>query len=316
VDLLSYQLLYTIDQFRLPLPSEFETVGDLTKAFINNYFGTIYPTTLLSAETVLVDGNFNFGAPVDMLYNTTLMFSPGSEFPPEDQLNTELEAAFTGDSMASYLAIIQELPPSNIFETTSLVEFQRPAPPSPLFENSARDSSISVSSSTGEVKGFFTNPIVQYTGIAMAAGAACFVIIVTGLLLQDRRTTPNSRKPGDGGNRNVGRAGSMSVTGHTVELSSSTDSRSVTPYSRSTAPMALGHHQRSITLPQHEQVPHLGSMDSTVSQGEWEEIVQARHHTGSVGVHDDDDDEDDEADDDASHLMEHQLLHDVNLSST
>jgi hypothetical protein len=323
LDLLAYQLLYTIDQFRLPLPSEFETVGDLTKAFVNNYFGTLYPTQLVSAETELADANFNFGAAVDMLYNTTLVFTPGSERPPADQLNSELEAAFTGDSLASYLAIIQGLPPSNIFETTSLVEFQRPTPPAPMFDSSGRDSSVASSTSAGD--GFFSNPVVQYTGIAMAAGAACFVIIVAGLLLQDRKrsSTSRSRKQGETGNRNGGRAGSTpSVTGHTIELASSSDSRGsgTPPYSRSstTAMAALGQHsQRSITMPQEQQqLSQLGSTDSM----EWEEIVKSRHHhIGSVCDEDDDEDDDDEAEADdaaAGHLTEHQLLHDVNLSST
>jgi hypothetical protein len=322
VDLLSYQLLYTIDQFRLPLPSEFETVGDLTKAFVNSYFGTLYPTQLVAAETDLVDANFNFGAPVDMLYNTTLVFTPGSEYPMDDQLNSELEAAFTGDSLASYLAIIQGLPPSNIFETTSLVEFQRPNTTSPMSDDiSGQGSTSSVASTASPGDGFFSKPIVQYTGIAVGAGAACFIIIVTGLLLQDRKrvsSSSRSRKQGDGGNRNGGRP--PSVTGHTIELASSNDSRgSATPlYSGSTtAALALDHQhsQRSITMPQEQQqLSRLGSTDSA----EWEEIVQARHHIHHIGSVCDEDDEDDEAEDDdaAVHLTEHHLLHDVNLSSS
>lgn len=259
------------------------------------------------------------------------MFNPGSEYPLEDQLNSELEAAFTGDSLASYLAIIQELPPSNIFETTTLIAYQLPEPPTAMSGTSGRDASpsspLSSSSTTmssgGEVKDFFSNPSVQNAGIAVAAGAACLIIIVTGLLIHREKRTPNTRKERGGSGSGGCRTGQRSsIAGHTVEISSSNDSRSATPYSRSATPMALGHHQRSITMSQHQQLNQLGSQDSTLSQGEWDEFEQRRpHHTaGSGGVtrskKDKDEADDGDDDDNDGPLTQHPLLHDVPLSST
>lgn len=167
---LDYKLFYTIVQTRLPLASEYNSVAGLTGTYLNEYFRSVFDSTNLTnfkgSNTVLVSNRFNFNQPIEIAYETTVTFYPSANIPTHSELNTLLAAAFTGDKLNTYLGLIQALPSSNIFSTTSVISFQSV-------------SSASASSSS----------TARNAGLAAAAGTGAIIFIIAGIsLLRNRRS--------------------------------------------------------------------------------------------------------------------------------
>ena len=125
---MTFTLFYEIDQFRLPLPSEFAAVADLTEEHLSLFyvsgFGDDDLVTFISSSTKLEDTTFNFGEPVGITYISTLVFAQMSFLPSEAEVEIIVESAFNGASLNDYLQNVQGLPISNLFSTTRSVTFE------------------------------------------------------------------------------------------------------------------------------------------------------------------------------------------------
>jgi hypothetical protein len=62
-----------------------------------------------------VSDRLMLNAPYEIVYNSTIDFEPGTAVPSLDELNSQLQTAFTGDTKALYLSMLVELGPDNIF---------------------------------------------------------------------------------------------------------------------------------------------------------------------------------------------------------
>lgn len=124
----AYTLFYTINQFRLPLPSEFTAVTALTQDHLNDILVAAFADddliTYTSSSTILVNTDFNFNEPVGITYNTTLTFTQDSFVPRESEVETLVGQAFSGGNLNTYLADLQGLPASNLFQTTSAITLE------------------------------------------------------------------------------------------------------------------------------------------------------------------------------------------------
>jgi hypothetical protein len=156
-------LLYTIDQFRLPLQAEYSAVVDLTNTFLNDYFRTNFQTNsltiFLSSNTTSSGNNFIFGRPTQIDYNTSLSFASSSFIPTTDVVDQLLSAAFEGDSLTQYQTQLQGLPVSNLFSSASAIEFTSGAGVAVGAPATARRS-------------------LPLVGIGAAAGAGLFLVAV------------------------------------------------------------------------------------------------------------------------------------------
>lgn len=171
VTLAPYALLYSLETFGLPLQTDVDALTDLTEAFLDDYFRVVFDTSGLTqfegSVTIEDETIVRFGQPVQVRYLTDLTFGSTSQIPKIVELNDLLESAFRGDNLASYLAEVQGLPPSNIFESASSIEFMK----------------LAGAASTGTASG------AAMGGIAAAAGAAALFAILGGVMLYRRRDT-------------------------------------------------------------------------------------------------------------------------------
>jgi hypothetical protein len=201
-----YALLYSVDAFRLPQQTEVDALVDLTESYLDEFFTIVFDssglaelegTTTVEDETIV-----RFGQPVQIRYLTDLTFASSSQIPPIGELNGLLASAFRGDNLDTYETLVQGLPQSNIFSTTTAVEF------SELSASAEAEAASPTSSATT-------------SGIAAAAGAGAFFIVVAGLVLYRRREVgadDGKYLDGDGD-------GHMTVAGETY-AGSSLDSQS------------------------------------------------------------------------------------------
>eukprot|EP00977_Amphora_coffeiformis_P019542 scaffold7349_cov173-Amphora_coffeaeformis.AAC.23 len=167
----TFTLFYTIEQFRLPLPSEFATVADITEEHVTPFFESGFDNdelvTYSSSSTTLLNTGFNFGEPVSISYTSKLVFTQDSFVPRESEVEALVTAAFSGNNLNRYLGQLTSLPQSNIFRTTSQVSFQA----------GTGAETRTVESSSG-----FSNIL-----IGAGAGAGMAALAIAGLVLSGRR---------------------------------------------------------------------------------------------------------------------------------
>ena len=125
-----YEILYTIEQTRFILPSEYEELTNVTSIYLDDYFTDLFADDPLvnykRSSTELVDFDFSFGDPVEVIYNTTVEFTANTPTVPNlVDLDAELLLAFTGDNELVYRTfVVDNLDSSNLFDTTSLTQFR------------------------------------------------------------------------------------------------------------------------------------------------------------------------------------------------
>lgn len=123
-----FSVFYTIDQFRLPLPSEFTAVATLTEQHLESFFVDGFAdddlVNYLSSELFLLSTDFNFGEPVGIAYNATLTFTQDSFTPRQDEVEALINQAFSGGNLNTYLSDVQDLPISNLFSTATAISLE------------------------------------------------------------------------------------------------------------------------------------------------------------------------------------------------
>jgi len=208
-----FEIRYTIAQTDIPGFTDYDGVTALTSRYINDHFFSVYAADpgveFSESQTGRTGENFELGQPVQVFYQTNVTFAGSSaEIPSVSDLDASLEAAFT--SMGEkYLEELQGLE-MNIFSTTSSYEF--------LFVSESEDAPPAADGA-GSLDAGTT------AGIAVAAGAGAFVVLITAVVLHRRRqeADDNDRlvkyvEEGDG---------HMTVAGETYAGTISVDSRSV-----------------------------------------------------------------------------------------
>lgn len=128
----SYALFYQISQTRIPSLQDYEELGLLTNQYVDTYYDRVFEgsteVAFSDSTTVIVGTEFRLGQPVQVNYNTSIVFdSTASTFiPSQADLDAILLSAFTGASNATYLAVIQTgLQVTNIFSTSTAVNLEQ-----------------------------------------------------------------------------------------------------------------------------------------------------------------------------------------------
>ena len=192
-------MFYTIEQFRLPLPSEFAAVAGLTEEHVTPFFESGFDNdelvTYSSSSTVLLNTAFNFGEPVSISYTSTLVFTQDSFVPRESEVEALITTAFSGNNLNAYLGDLTSLPQSNLFRTTSQVSLQAGA-----------------ATRTTESSSGFDNIL-----IGAGAGAGMAALAIAALVVSGRRREKQQVRQ-----KTLGADGHMTVGGDTTY-----DSRSI-----------------------------------------------------------------------------------------
>eukprot|EP00522_Entomoneis_paludosa_P015004 CAMPEP_0172458238 /NCGR_PEP_ID=MMETSP1065-20121228/26533_1 /TAXON_ID=265537 /ORGANISM="Amphiprora paludosa, Strain CCMP125" /LENGTH=249 /DNA_ID=CAMNT_0013212389 /DNA_START=73 /DNA_END=822 /DNA_ORIENTATION=- len=124
-----YEVLYTLEQTRFALPSEYEEVTSVTVSYVNDTFFDAFDSAPLvkfrGIETEQVGQDFSFGDPVVIFYQTTLTFTQDSMVPEESELNQILADSFLPPNDEVYrLLLVDSLVDPNLFLSTSVIGFQ------------------------------------------------------------------------------------------------------------------------------------------------------------------------------------------------
>ena len=156
VTILPFELLYDLDRSDVPSLEDYEGAANVIFSFLDAYLLELYPGTeggednqsyaqynssnlfmgssaysLLSGALHNVHGTVSFLEPTE----------PKQMVPTPEELNQALEAAFTGDQlMAAVDLLASELPPENLFSTTTSIRKTEAIEPEPL---SSEDDSTS-----------------------------------------------------------------------------------------------------------------------------------------------------------------------------
>jgi hypothetical protein len=165
-------LEYHVTDPRVPFRSEYLEVVELTRQYLADFFRVRFDSTDLSELqeflTMFTGSSFNVGQPVLIEYESTAVFDPNSVVIPEvEVLDRMLSVAFVGDNLDGFVGMLQSLPPSNVFSTTTFVR-----------------------QTGGGVMVVSSNPIKRKAGNTMPgviAGAAGILFLATGLVLYKRR---------------------------------------------------------------------------------------------------------------------------------
>jgi hypothetical protein len=171
-----FTLFYTIQQFRLPLPSEFTAVAGLTEDHLDAFFDAGFASSdlviFLSSATVLLSTDFNFGEPVGITYSTTLTFTQESFVPRIEEVEALLVQAFAGANLAIYLEALDGLPASNLFATTSAVTLETDVTTARIASGSLADNLI----------------------LGAAAGGGVAILAIAALVLSGRRNDKKKKQ--------------------------------------------------------------------------------------------------------------------------
>jgi hypothetical protein len=156
-------LFYTIEPLRIPFTTEVVEVAGITSAFLKTYFEEIFfgDTDAILTDFVterLDEDSFGFNQPYGVNYTSMAVFSIESSFilTPEE-LDGLLSEAFLDMDLAIYLGLLQSLPSTNIFSTTSdvietkvLVPAPAPIPrPGPVPRPGPSSSTIPIAAGAG-----------------------------------------------------------------------------------------------------------------------------------------------------------------------
>ena len=206
-----YDILYTLTQSRIPNRQDYQGVAALTEEYLNTFFegvlGLSNEIAYSSSSTVLTDNSFRLGEPVQVEYNTTIFFSESSTLVPgTEELHALLMSGFRGSQKDDYLATLGELSQTNLFSTTTDVEFVQESNPA-VGRSSYGEGDTESSSKT------------QKVGVASAAAGGALVLLITGAMMYRRRSE------GDSVGKGLDHDGHVTVAGDTY-AASSLDSRS------------------------------------------------------------------------------------------
>jgi hypothetical protein len=132
VELSPYTLRYGFDQTRVPFAFEVDEVVVLTRMYLAKYFEIRY-TNIMEFLTNSTGTAFTLLQPFNINYTSAAVFSTRQGktnndkvslvVPPDEELDIVLIAAFTGQNLATYISQLNDLPPENIFRTTTNVTF-------------------------------------------------------------------------------------------------------------------------------------------------------------------------------------------------
>lgn len=210
-----YALFYSGDFTRIPNDNEFATVAEITRAFLEEMmvdeFAQTSLTNLDDFLTFMIRNSFDFGEPVQGDYRSTGLFNPSSIFLPTiRELNELIQAAFQGDNLDEYVSLLQGLPSSNIFSTTTNVLQGLPDVPVPRAPDGSTQGS-------GTFK------------MGLAAAAAGIVVLAAGAALLKRKKSEECLE--DPYNENLkGDAATLAGETCTASLDGSSVWRKSSPY--------------------------------------------------------------------------------------
>jgi hypothetical protein len=111
-----YQIGYDVVIVAIPSESEVDGVLNVTQQFLSSHFRTLYPITV-GVDTIRVEDRLVLNAPYEVVYSSDIAFPSGSSAPSFEELNSNLQTAFTGVSKADYLSRLSDLGPDNTFCT-------------------------------------------------------------------------------------------------------------------------------------------------------------------------------------------------------
>lgn len=182
VGLKPYTLFYTFNQLRIPTTADVGEVANLTQIYLFDFFKSQY-AELDKLQTNLTNSMFLLLQPFEANYTSTALFpSAATTVPTAMDLEATLMSAFIGGNNKKYLAELQGLPTSNIFQTTTEVMLHFQTDPPLKTKQSTGTDEQSKAGVTG--------------GVAAAAGAVAAVLVV--LAVRHRRR----RNGGSGGKQN------------------------------------------------------------------------------------------------------------------
>ncbi len=170
-----YILDYIVTDERIPFRSEYLEVVELTRVYLEGFFVERYQdssTAILSEFLTLFTGSeFDFGQPIVIYYSSSAVFEAMSTaIPTVADLDAELASAFEGENLNGYVSMLQALPTSNVFSTTSSTEFR-------VGEMPTSDTSQSSESPERNIT----------TAASALAGLSGILIVAAGIILVRRR---------------------------------------------------------------------------------------------------------------------------------
>jgi hypothetical protein len=110
-----YSIGYSIDLTWIPSIVEVEDVVVLTRGYLDSTFRSAYEDALVRLDTAAAGDKLFLNAPYQINYTSSAIFNAGAATPTTAELDALLQSAFSGDSAQSYIALLQELGPDNIF---------------------------------------------------------------------------------------------------------------------------------------------------------------------------------------------------------
>jgi hypothetical protein len=126
VRLTPYSLRYVFNQTRVPKDFEVTDVVVVTQMYLADFFETSLPD-IMEFRTNATGNAFVLLQPFLLNYTSTAIFEITSKsagaVPPVAELDLLLNSAFVGQNLGTYIGLLQDLPPENIFRTTSNVSF-------------------------------------------------------------------------------------------------------------------------------------------------------------------------------------------------
>ena len=201
--------MYTVEQTRLILPSEYVALANITDVYLDGYFTDLFSndTSVEYRESIteLVDSDFSFGEPVVVTYNTTVRFFEDTpSVPTLEDLDLDLEQAFTGENEVIYRTFVvdsvTDLNTFNIFNTTSETEFRfvetNLTVASETQSTGGKDSDASPGISTEAESASSSTSIPAYGFLVAGAvsGLVAVLIVALGLNARDRDNDESREK--------------------------------------------------------------------------------------------------------------------------
>lgn len=191
VTLSPYTLRYVFNQTSVPRTFEIEEVVAVTRMYLAEYFEIRY-TDITEFITNMTGNMFTLQQPFLINYTSVAVFdnSVDAVLPPVEELDIVLIAAFTTTNLVNYITLLQDLPPENIFRTTTNVTFTI----DPVTDNSTlrtKDDDGSSSDNNGS-----RHSAKVAAGIATATGVFMMALIAV-LVTRRHRNNRKKLKPTD-----------------------------------------------------------------------------------------------------------------------
>lgn len=179
-----YNILYTIEQTRIPNQADYRGVTEVTQAYLDGFFAGVLDLStdimFSSSSTTNTERTYRLGEPVSVQYNTTIFLSSlSSVIPGEEELNALLVSALRQQN-AEYLEAVQGLSRVNIFSTTTTAEF---------VESTRSDDTDGESTASDESSQSSSNGSSQPVGLISAAAAGAMVLLATGYVVYRRNVS-------------------------------------------------------------------------------------------------------------------------------